>query len=30
VSERPLVAAKSIEAAGVFGRIWDSLLLLTQ
>jgi D-alanyl-D-alanine carboxypeptidase (penicillin-binding protein 5/6) len=30
VSERPLVAAKNIEAAGVFGRIWDSLLLLAQ
>ena len=30
VSEHPLVAAKSVEAAGVFGRIWDSLLLLAQ
>jgi len=30
VSERPLVAAKNIEAAGVVGRIWDSLLLLAQ
>jgi D-alanyl-D-alanine carboxypeptidase (penicillin-binding protein 5/6) len=30
VSERSLVAAKNIEAAGVFGRIWDSLLLLAQ
>ncbi|MBZ4201420.1 MAG: D-alanyl-D-alanine carboxypeptidase [Methylotenera sp.] len=30
VSERNLVAAKNIEAAGIFGRIWDSILLLVQ
>lgn len=30
IDERPLVAAKSIEAAGIFGRAWDSIKLLLQ
>ncbi len=30
LSERNLVAASSVEAAGIFGRVWDSLLLLAQ
>ena len=30
IQERNLVAAKSIEAAGIFGRTWDSIKLLLQ
>lgn len=30
IQERNLVAAKSIEAAGIFGRAWDSIKLLLQ
>ena len=30
IDERTLVAAKSIEGAGVFGRAWDSIKLLLQ
>ena len=30
IDERKLVAAKSVEVAGIFGRAWDSLKLLMQ
>jgi D-alanyl-D-alanine carboxypeptidase (penicillin-binding protein 5/6) len=30
VDERQLVAADSIEVAGIFGRAWDSIKLLLQ
>ena len=30
IDERPLVAAKSVEIAGIFGRAWDSIKLLLQ
>jgi D-alanyl-D-alanine carboxypeptidase (penicillin-binding protein 5/6) len=30
IDERKLVAAQSIEVAGIFGRAWDSLKLLMQ
>ncbi len=30
IDERDLVAAKSIEAAGIFGRAWDSIKLMMQ
>lgn len=30
IEERPLVASKAIDAAGIFGRAWDSIKLLVQ
>ena len=30
IDQRPLVAAKAIDAAGIFGRAWDSIKLLAQ
>jgi D-alanyl-D-alanine carboxypeptidase (penicillin-binding protein 5/6) len=28
--DRPLIAAKEMPAAGIFGRLWDSLKLMVQ
>jgi len=30
IDQRPLVAAKAVDAAGIFGRAWDSIKLLAQ
>jgi D-alanyl-D-alanine carboxypeptidase (penicillin-binding protein 5/6) len=30
IDQRPLVAAKSVDTAGVLGRAWDSIKLLIQ